>query len=507
MSDHTQEIYDVIVIGGGVSGLAVLRELSRYRLRLALVEQAPDLAMGATKANSAIVHGGFAENHDKLKGRLCYQGRKRFAALAEELDFPFKRIGSLVLAFDKNQLPELEKILDNGRKNGLPDLAILNREQILAREPAVNPEVQFGLWCEGAGIVSPYEYAIALAENAVENGAEIFLNHRVTGLKAGWPEPSRGLRVQHQSLFTLTFAHGATLVASHVVNASGLGSAEIAALAGAGGFGVHPRSGEYIIMKPGTGKLLQSVLFQMPSKMGKGILVTPTVYGNLLIGPDAIDENKDDRNTHVERLHHIFQAARLTTPNLDYKQFLRSFAGVRAVSTTDDFVIGSNQVRGFVNVAGIQSPGLTSSPAIAELTRNILVEGGLQLRLKEDFQPRRRAPGRVNPVLLPEAAASLVALPLGDKDRLLCRCEQVPEAVVRAALARTPRPDTADGIKRRTRAGMGLCQGNFCRPRLRELAASLGRADFDLRTDVEREGLTRVGREELTAYFKAHDEA
>lgn len=484
-------MYDVLIIGGGVSGTAIARELSRYAVKTALLEKHPDVAMGATKANSAIVHGGFAEAHSKVKGRLCYKGRKRFAALSEELGFPFKPIGSFVLAFDAKQLPELEALLANGRENGLPDLKIMNRDEIIAREPNINPDVQYGLWCDGAGICSPYEYCIAMAENAVANGVELFLDGRVTGL------------AKKDGGFTVTTADGRTFDSRFVVNASGLQAAEISALAGVDDFGIRPRSGEYLLMNQGTGVLVNSVLFQMPTKMGKGILVTPTVYGNLLIGPDAINEERDDRDTHVERLHHIYQQALLTTPGLDIKKYLRSFAGVRAVSTTDDFIIEHTRVPGFVNAAGIQSPGMTSSPAIAEMVRDILADAGLRLKEKPDFNPRRRAVYQQRELIAAKDLKPLLDLQLGAEGRVVCRCEQIPEAMIRDAFSREVPVATIDGVKRRARAGMGFCQGAFCRPRVAELAKSLG-LTLDTRTDVERDGLKRVGREEILAYFQEH---
>ena len=483
-------MYDVLIIGGGASGCAIARELSRYDLRLALLERHPDVSMGATKGNSAIVHGGFAEAHKKLKGRLCYQGRKQFSVLSGELGFPFKAIGSFVLSFDEKQLPELEALLENGRQNGLPDLQILNREQILAREPKVNPEVQYGLWCEGAGICSPYEYVIALAENAVANGLELFLNSEVSSLKHG------------DGALTVETADGETFTAKFVVNAAGLQSARVSAMASVDDFTVKPRSGEYLLMNRGSGSLVHSVLFQMPTKMGKGILVTPTVYDNFLLGPDAIDEERDDRGTHAERLHRVFRQAMLTTPDLDIKRYLRSFAGVRPVASTDDFIVEGTRTPGFVNVAGIQSPGLTSSPAVAERVRDILADAGLKLEKKADFHLERKQSYVYRDYLPAKEAAKLAELAEGAEGRLVCRCEQVPEASVREAFSRGIPVTTADGIKRRTRASMGFCQGEFCRPRMAAVAAALGVEDFDARSDVEREGIERVGREEILAYFK-----
>lgn len=482
-------MYDVLIVGGGVTGAAIARLLGRYNLKLALLEKAADVATGATKANSAIVHGGYAEAHAKLKGRLCYKGRAQFAGLNKELNFGFKPIGSMVLAFDKAQLPQLEALLENGRQNGLLDLSILNRRQILEKEPNINPDVQFALYCEGAGVCSPYEFAIALAENAMQNGLELFLNTGVSGIQ------------KQGDIFEVSAADGRVFRSRRVINAAGLGAAEIAAMAGCGDFGIHSRSGEYILLQKGTGKLVNSVLFQMPTKMGKGILVTPTVYGNLLLGPDAIDETADDRSTHTERLWKIYTAALQTAPTLDIQKFLRSFAGVRPVSSTDDFIIEESRVKGFVNVAGIQSPGLTAAPAVAELVRDILADTGLELVEKQDFDPHRSPTYIPRPDLPPTELAAQLNLPMGDGRRMHCRCEQIPESALWDAVGRGIPVTTIDGIKRRTRAGMGFCQGAFCRPRTAALMDEMQNLPFDTRTDTERENIHRVTRQQMLEYI------
>lgn len=485
-------MYDVLIIGGGVCGTAIARTLSRYALRVALLEAQPDVAMGATKANSAIVHGGYAEANSKLKGRLCYQGRRQFAALDKELNFGFAETGSMVLAFEETQLPKLKELLENGKKNGLDDLAILGREEIIAREPNVNPEVRYALYCKGAGVCSPYELAIAFAENAVHNGAALFLNSQVTTIT----KTEEGFAVGTRS--------GARYQSRYVVNAAGLHSGQISEMSGAGGFAVHPRSGQYILLNRGSGGLVNSVLFQMPTQMGKGILVAPTVYGNLLLGPDALDESNESRDTTPQRLHSIYKQALQTAPGVDIGRFLRSFAGVRPVANTDDFIVRQSPVQGFIDVAGIQSPGLTSSPAIAAMVRDLLADAGLDLREKEDFDPCRQPVYMPYPGLTPGQLAPLLALPGGAPGRMLCRCEQVQEQTLQTALGRGIPVTTADAVKRRTRAGMGWCQGQFCRPRTAELFERLY-LDFDQKTDVERDGLARVGRDEMLAYCKREE--
>ncbi|MFR2404039.1 MAG: NAD(P)/FAD-dependent oxidoreductase [Eubacterium callanderi] len=313
-------MYDVVIIGAGIIGTSIARELSRYDLKIALLEKENDVSMGSTKANSAIVHGGYAEAHAKLKGRVCYQGRRQFEKLNEELNFGFAPIGSLVLAFEEEQKKGLEDLLENGRLNGLPDLEILDHDAIMEIEPNVNPEVKYALYCKGAGVCSPYEMAIALAENAVANGVELYLETPVKAIE------------QTKTGFDVIAGDDQVFNTRYVVNAAGLYSDKIAAMVGLNDFQILPRSGEYLLMVRGSGSAINQVLFQMPTKMGKGILVTPTYHGNLLIGPDAVNEESVDRDTHAERLLKIFKEATLTTDKLNIKQFIRSFTGVRAVA-------------------------------------------------------------------------------------------------------------------------------------------------------------------------------
>lgn len=485
-------MYDVLIIGAGVVGLATARRLSRYKLSVAVLEKEPDVAMGATKANSAIVHGGYAEAHEKTKGRLCYQGRIQFAQLDREMHFGFEETGSLVVTTDPADLPKLEAMLENGRKNGLPDLEILNREQILALEPNVNPQAAYALYCRGAGVCSPYEMAIALGENAVHNGVRLYLSTPVTGIR------------KEESSFTVETPKG-SFQSRFVVNCAGLGSAQVDQMVNPPTFAIHPRSGEYLLFARGTGKVLNTVVFQMPSKMGKGILVTRTYHGNLLLGPDAIDEDGPvDRSTHVERLWQIYQAGLQTTDKIDPNQFIRSFTGVRPVASTDDFLVGATQTPGFLNAAGIQSPGLTSSPAIADLLTEELAAQGLALEEDPSYDPYRKPIISRKEQMRPFAQVNALVDVPSCPEKIICRCEQVEEGTILDALRRGIPVTTVDGVKRRTRASMGFCQGTFCHPRIQALVEREYGISIDGLTDVEREGASRVTRQEFVAYWKAH---
>lgn len=484
-------MYDIIIIGGGIVGTSIARQLSRYRLRVALLEKENDVSMGASKANSAIVHGGYAESHDKLKGRLCYQGRKQFAQLDQELNFGFDPIGSLVIAFDEEQKKGLEALYKNGKLNGLDDLSIIGHDDIMALEPNINPDVQYALYCKGAGVCSPYEMTIALAENAVENGLDLYLQSEVTAIQ------------KQEKHFVINTAENQCFSTRTIINAAGLHAGTISALAGDDSFSIAPRSGEYLVMVRGSGSLVNTVLFQMPTKMGKGILVTPTYHGNLLIGPDAINEEISDLDTHVERLWKIFHEAMLTTDQLNIKKFIRSFTGLRSVSSTDDFIIQeSEMVQGFVNVAGIQSPGMTSSPAIADLVVDILRDMGIALTEKENFNPYRKPIIQRKDLIPASKAQAFVDLPFGQEGRFVCRCEQVSEKTIRDAMNRGIRVTTIDGIKRRTRAGMGFCQGEFCRPRVAEVMSDVLGYDIDPSFDIEHSGINRVGKTDVVQYIE-----
>lgn len=484
-------MYDIAIIGAGIIGTSIARALSRYQLSVALFEKENDVSMGATKANSAIVHGGFAEAHAKVKGRLCYQGRKEFDRLNEELNFGFDKIGSLVLAFDEKQYETLKGIYENGLANGLDDLEIIDHDAIMALEPNVNPEVKYALYCKGAGVCSPYEMAIAMAENAIENGTKLFLNTEITAIN------------QTNDGFELVDTTGEIHSSRFVINAGGLNSDKISKMVGVNNFTITPRTGEYIVMVRGSGSLVNTVLFQMPTKMGKGILVTPTYHGNLLIGPDAVNEDTEDKSTHAERLLKIFNEAKHTTAKLNIKQFIRSFTGVRSVSSTDDFIIESTKIQGFINCAGIQSPGLTSSPAIAKMVTELLEKEGCPLVEDPQFNPYRKPIIQRKELLPLKEIQPLIDIPSAP-EKIICRCEQVTEETILDAMNRGILVTTIDGIKRRTRAGMGWCQGTFCRPRVAEIMARELHQEIDPRFDIEHSGVNRIEKNAIVEYIENH---
>lgn len=489
-------VYDVVIVGAGVVGALVARELARYDLKVLLLEAEADAAMGATKANSAVVHGGFAEGPETLKGRLCLAGRRAFPRLEEELNFGFRVTGSLVVSFD-DRPGRLQALRDRGLSNGVDDLELWSADKVRAHEPALNPRVTGALWCAGAGVCSPWDLAYAALENAVAHGVELKLHRRIEAVEGPLDGPARWrLSVAGQGFET-----------RFVVNAAGLGAGALDAMAGLTDSTLTPRTGEYLVFAPETGALVNSVIFQLPGPLGKGVLVGPTYQNNLLVGPDARNEAPQQanlRSTHAERLAALVAQASTVVDGIDLKKAIRSFTGVRAVAPGGDFLLGAADPEGrpgWHRAVGIQSPGLTASPAIAKWLVDGLAEAGLVLHPRHQFDPTRRplaAHLSRRPALLsfPEADG-LTRLPFGDPHRMVCRCEQVTEADLEEACSRGVPVTTVDGLKRRTRAGMGWCQGRFCRPKVAAwLEARLGRP-VPAADDAFRSGLHRVEGREL----------
>lgn len=478
--------YDVVIIGAGIVGTTIARQLSRYRLNILIVEKGIDVAMGATKANSAIVHGGYAEPHTTLKGRLCYAGRQAFARLNEELNFGFKESGSLVVTADDDPAP-LYRLLEQGRANRLTDLRIVSQDELREMEPQLTPDLKWGLLCEGAGVCSPYEMAIAMAENAIMNGAELKLESEVKAI--GGSKGNFVVETPSESFQT-----------RYIINAAGVQADVVSQMVGLDDFSILPRSGQYLLFARGSGKAVNHVIFGLPTEKGKGILLTSTIYENLLIGPDASEqEDREDTSTDVQRMAAIYDTCKDLYPGLDAKQFLRSFTGIRARSSTDDFLIEETKVPGFIQVAGIQSPGLTASPAIAEMVEGLLVSSGLVLEPNPDFDPYRK------PIIQHKELRPLREIkPLLDipsaPEKVICRCEQVTEGEIIDACGRGIPVKTIDGVKRRTRASMGWCQGTFCRPRIVEVMQRIT-DEFDARFDIEHSGVSRVEKSELLDFL------
>ena len=444
--------HDVCIIGGGVVGLNISREISRYRLRTCVIEKEADVGRGCSKANSGIVHGGYSDEPGTLKAELCVAGNRMYQQLDRELHFGYRKTGSLVLAFAIEELATLEKLLENGRNNGVTGLRIIDRQELLLREPHLNPAVLAALLCEDAGVTSPYEFAIALAENSLINGVELRLQEEVLAIE------SLGGEFQIQT-------NRGSLRSRFVINCAGVFSDRISAMVGLSEFRITPRRGQYVILDKDQNHLARSVIFQVPSRLGKGILVTPTFHGNLMIGPNAEEiDDKTDVGTDTETLANIVRLARRSVPGFDMRKSLTSFAGNRPVANQKDWIIDASRINGFINLIGIDSPGLTASPAIARKVCGLLQQAGLILEHKTDFQPLR--PAIIRKKTLDFAGDVNATDP---SLHLICRCEQVTEAEIIDCLNRGIPVRSLDAVKFRTRAGMGRCQGAFCGPRVREL--------------------------------------
>ena len=447
-------VYDVCIIGAGVVGLNIAREISRYKLDICVFDKNEDVGRGCSKANSGIVHGGYSDEPGTLKAELCLAGNRLYEQMDSELHFGYRRTGSLVLAFNDEELYILTKLLASGKKNGVTGLRLLNTTDLTSREPHLNSEVKAALLCENAGVTSPYEFAIALGENAITNGVSLRLKEEVLSIT---PQKNIFRITTNQGIFQSRF----------IVNCAGIYCDKISALVGVDEFSITPRKGQYIVLDKSQNHLVHSVIFQVPTKAGKGILVTPTFHGNLMIGPNAEEINdKSDVRTDAATLGHIVKQARRSVPLFDMRTALTSFAGNRPISGLKDWFIGESRVKKFINLIGIDSPGLTASPAIARRVVEILSDCGLQLKTNSSFQPHR------SPIIKKKTSDFNGSTEATDPAlRLICRCEQVTEAEITDCLDRGIPVNSLDAVKFRTRAGMGNCQGTFCGPRVRQLLA------------------------------------
>ena len=450
--------YDVAVIGAGVVGSLITRELSKYNIKVALLERCNDCAMGATKANSAIVHAGFDAVPGTLKAKLNVRGVELMKIVCKELNVPLKNNEALVVAFSEDEIPHLEMLKDRGEQNGVPGLRIVRRDELKELEPNIGDTAVGALVAPTSSIVCPYELTIAGVENAVTNGAEFLRNCEVTAIDYADDE------------FKLTTSLG-EITAEYVINAAGVHSGEIASLIGDNSIEIVVRHGDYYLLDKSQGSLVSRTIFQCPTKMGKGVLVSPTVDGNLIVGPSAEDiDNGDDVATTSLGLDKIYVNAIKSVPAVSLRNAITSFSGNRAHPTSDDFIIGSSDVnKKFINAAGIESPGLSSAPAIAEMVEVIINEISGGFEKKADFNPVRPEPVRFRHMSTEERAKLI------EKNkaygRIVCRCETITEGEILDAIHAPAGARDVDGVKRRTRAGMGRCQGGFCGSKVVEILA------------------------------------
>lgn len=446
-------MFDVAIIGCGVIGAATAYTLARYQLKVLVLEAENDVADGTTKANSAIIHAGYDPEPGTRMARLDVLGNRLAGEICERLDVPFKRNGSLVLAFSEEEIPHLKKLYSNGVANGVPGIRLLDAAQVRELEPNLSDRVVAALYAPSAGVISPWEYALAMAQVAVRNGVRLERGSRVTAI--------RKLEGEGYELHTETGDYQAR----RVINAAGLHSEEIHNMVAPPSFHIQPTRGQYYLLDKSEGSRVNCVIFQCPTKLGKGILVSPTVHGNLIVGPDAELVDGDDTSTTAAALEQVAELGRKSVPSVDLRASIRNFAGVRANSDRGDFVI-EEAAPGFIDLAGIKSPGLSSAPAIALEAVELLKGTGLELREDPDFVDGRRRP-RFKELSEAEKRALIAKDPA--YGRVICRCETVTEGEILEAVRAPIPPVSVDGVKRRCSAGMGRCQGGFCGPRVLEI--------------------------------------
>ena len=450
-------MYDVVIIGCGVVGASAAYELARYKLRVAVLEAAADIAAGTTKANSAIIHAGYDPEPGTLMARLNVEGNRLTGEICEKLQVPFKRVGSLVVAFSPEQLPTLRTLYDRGCKNGVPGLRLLSGEEARAMEPGLSEEVCGALLAPSAGIIDPWGFAIAMAETAVRGGVELRRDCPVTGIE----DTGAGF-VLHTPAGDVT--------ARFVLNAAGVDADRVHEMLEPNDWQTLPSRGEYYLLDKSEHDRVSRVIFQCPGPEGKGVLVAPTIHGNLICGPnaEAVEDRLDLGNTAAGMAEVRAKAAR-SVPGVEWRQNIRNFAGLRANTTRSDFIIEESKAHpGFIDLAGIKSPGLSSAPAIAKMAAEMLAADGLALEPDPDFVDKREHIVFKN--LSAEEKNELIR-----KDprygRVVCRCETITEGEIVAALHSPIPPRSINGVKRRCNAGMGRCQGGFCGPRVQEIIA------------------------------------
>ena len=450
-------MYDVAIIGAGVIGTSTARELSRYAIKIVVLEKDSDVAMGSSKANSGLVHAGYDPLPGTLKAKYNMLGQRMFDRLAKELDFHFKRNGALVIIRNELDLPSLEELRARGEANGLIDLRIVHGGELRAIEPNLHDDVCAALMVPSAGIVSPYEMTIALAENAAQNGTEFMLNCQVEDIS------------KEDDYFSIQTTRG-SVKARIIVNAAGVYSDKINNMLSARKLTITPRRGEYCLLDKSEGTLVKHTIFQLPTKMGKGVLVTPTTDGNLLVGPTSENiADKDDVSTTKDGLAEVLAQGNNILRRMPTSKIITSFSGLRSSIEGDDFVVEeAPDVPGLINLCGIDSPGLTAAPAIGEEAAGLAVRQ-LSAAKKDNFNPHRKAIRPFRDMTTDERKAAIYENP--DYGHIICRCESVTKAEILAALRSPLAVNSLDAIKRRTRAGMGRCQGGFCWMRLLRIVA------------------------------------
>lgn len=491
--NHMEEIYDVIIIGAGVSGCAAARELSRLDLKILVLEKEEDVCCGTSKANSAIVHAGYDAKPGSLKARLNVVGNSMMEKVCQELDVPFRRTGSLVVCRDDEDREIVEKLLEQGIRNGVPDLRIVEQDELRQMEPHISEHALCALYAPTAGIVCPFELTEGYAENAVKNGASYLFDTEVTEVE----------RDVNSRLFVLQTERG-LFRSRMVVNAAGVYADRFHNMVSRQKLHITPRRGSYQLLDKTAGNHVRHVIFPLPSEKGKGILVSQTVHGNLLVGPTAvaIDDPEGTQTTAAE-LADVREKSGKYIEGIPFYETITSFAGLRATEDGNDFVIGERKdCPGFVDCAGIDSPGLSSAPAIGVMIAGI-VKNALRAAEKDHFDPKRIV---IRPKELSAEAYQKLIEERPEYGNIICRCESVTEGEIVDAIRRNPGARSLDGVKRRTRAGMGRCQSGFCSPKVMEILARERNVSLDSITKSGRGSELIVGRNKKLSQNEGEEE-
>ena len=471
-------MYDIAIIGAGVVGGMIARALSKYDAKICILEKENDVAMGATRANSAIVHAGFDAKEGSFKARFNVRGSEMMEDVARELGVKYKRNEALVVGFESERA-EVEALYERGIRNGVKGLSVLNKEELHAIEPNLNKDLTCALLATTSAIICPYELALAAIGNAMDNGAELMLNFKVEAIG------------KSDGKYKITAADGREIETKYVINAAGLYSDDVAQMTGDCDFTVHARRGEYMLLDKECGEFTKRTIFHTPSKMGKGILVSPTVDGNLIVGPTAVDiDDKNDNSTTAEGFATLREKAAENVEGAPLFKVITSFTGLRAVGSYGDFIIRSRD--GVVTLAGIESPGLSSAPAIAEYVEELLIGEGFTADKKASYNPTRKPAHYFRELSIDEK--NEIIKKDGRYGKIVCRCEGISEGEIVEAIHTNPRPADLDAVKRRTRSGMGRCQGGFCSPTIVEILAREMKVPF--------ESITKFGGASVINYKK-----
>ena len=446
-----KNIHDVLIIGAGVTGTMIARELSKYLLDVVILDKNNDAGDATSSANSAIIHSGYDPEPGSLKAKFNVLGNKKYPELVKELDVPFIQCGSLTIATEDEQIPVLKELAERSRINGV-EVQLLDKEEVLKMEPNINPEVKGALFAPTAGIIDPFNLVVHAMENAIDNGVKFLRNQEV-------------LDIKKENDIYIVKTNKEELSAKIVINAAGLKSDKIASMIEDIDWAITPRKGEYFLLDHYAEGLVNHTIFPLPSKKGKGVLVSQTSSGNYIVGPSSEPADPDDVSTDGATLSNIRKAATLMVPSIPFNQTIRVFAGERATCTRHDFIIEyAKSDKHFINVAGIESPGLASSPAIAEYVVEELVRPIIELKNNPSFNPCIKPYHRMHYLSEEEQLEVIKNDP--DYGKIICNCEHISLGEIKDALSRSCPPVSIKGVKRRTRAGYGKCQGGFCQPKV-----------------------------------------